>query len=241
VADTTARTVEPVVRTVADTTARTVEPVVRTVADTTARTVAPVVQTAADAVASPAGHDPAARPRSFAVTSDASRADDSVVGGTVDKPEEAGPPSRGLSPVPRVEPALSVPGVVDPLRPVVRPHRAPAPSLHAGQRAVPVVAARRVTEPPSVPAVAAPVRSERTQAEAPAPRTHVAAPEAPPAATGGVSGAATGAPSPAPSGGSFALALAALSLAAALVFTLLLYPPPRWRPVFLVSLIERPG
>jgi len=38
-----------------------------------------------------------------------------------------------------------------------------------------------------------------------------------------------------------ALGLAALSLAAAFAFARLLYPPAQWRPVFLVSLIERPG
>jgi hypothetical protein len=59
-------------------------------------------------------------------------------------------------------------------------------------------------------------------------------------AAGGSSGA-SGAPGPAPSGAVVALGLAALSLAAALVFSRLLYPPARWRPVIFVSLIERPG
>ena len=54
---------------------------------------------------------------------------------------------------------------------------------------------------------------------------------------------AVGVPGPGgPSGGAlFALSLAALSLASALWFARLLHPPAQWRPVFLVSLIERPG
>jgi hypothetical protein len=62
-----------------------------------------------------------------------------------------------------------------------------------------------------------------------------------PAGSAAPSGAAAAA-GPAPSGGaSSALALAAMSLAAALCFARLLHPPARWRPVFVVSLIERPG
>ena len=53
---------------------------------------------------------------------------------------------------------------------------------------------------------------------------------------------AAGVPGPAPFGGAlFALFLAAMSLAAALWFARLLHPPAHWRPVFVVSLIERPG
>jgi hypothetical protein len=62
-----------------------------------------------------------------------------------------------------------------------------------------------------------------------------------PAGVAAPSGAAAS-PGPAPFGGALsALSLAALSLAAALCFLLLLHPPAQWRPVFLVSLIERPG
>jgi hypothetical protein len=56
------------------------------------------------------------------------------------------------------------------------------------------------------------------------------------------SSGAAGSAGPAPFGGAlFALSLAAMSLAAALCFVRLLHPPAQWRPVFLVSLIERPG
>jgi hypothetical protein len=87
------------------------------------------------------------------------------------------------------------------------------------------------------PATGASAREIRAQTATSSP-----VPAAAPAGMAAPSGAA-GVPGPAgPSGGAlFALSLAALCLAAALWFARLLYPPARWRPVFLVSLIERPG
>ena len=86
----------------------------------------------------------------------------------------------------------------------------------------------------------------------PTPRNGVPAPVPPTPASGGSSdavpplntgmspfGAAAG-PSPVPPGG-IALALAAASLAAALLLTRFTTAPARWRSVLVVSLIERPG
>jgi hypothetical protein len=86
----------------------------------------------------------------------------------------------------------------------------------------------------------------------PTPRNGVPAPVPPAPASGGSSdavpplntgmsgfGAAAG-PGPVPPGG-IAFALAAASLAAALLLTRFTTAPARWRSVLVVSLIERPG
>jgi hypothetical protein len=67
----------------------------------------------------------------------------------------------------------------------------------------------------------------------------VAAPSAPPAFTGGSTGGTGGSAPPPP--GAVGLAVAALALLLAGCFSRLLCAPARWRPVFFVSLIERPG
>jgi hypothetical protein len=94
--------------------------------------------------------------------------------------------------------------------------------------------------PPSVAPAQAAVDASSPAPTAPAQRADEPAPTTP-AGLAASSGAA-GVSGPAPFGGAFfALSLAAMSLAAALSFARLLQPPAHWRPVFLVSLIERPG
>jgi hypothetical protein len=67
----------------------------------------------------------------------------------------------------------------------------------------------------------------------------VAAPVAPPALSGGSAGGTGGSVPPPP--GAVGLGVAALALLLAGCFSRLLCAPARWRPVFFVSLIERPG
>lgn len=146
-------------------------------------------------------------------------------------------------------PAPGTPSTIAPEPQLAGPtYEAPQPSsrvVTAGPRAAAgeMPAASAVREAPLAAAPAAP-SVDTTQPTVAA--THAASDEASPPSTAPAASAppsgAAGAPAPGPSGGALAaLSLAALTLAAALCFTRLLQPPAHWRPVFVVSSIERPG
>jgi hypothetical protein len=232
--------VRPVVQTVAQTTDGAIRPVVETVAQTTSRTVGSVVQTAVGGEATPAvdrDGGAADRPSDLAVSPSGPRGDEPVAAPSVE-PVGAMPSPRRGSVVDGVEPVL---GATRPLgHQPARQRRVAAPAVSA-QRAAPVrivASAPSGVESPGVPAVVL-TAAASTEIGSHAARA-ASAPDSPAAGSGG-SAATGGAPSPAPSGTAVALGLAALSLAAGLVLTRLRYPPAHWRPVFLVSLIERPG
>jgi hypothetical protein len=151
---------------------------------------------------------------------------------------------------------VTAPGATSPAAAEAAPAPSPARSTvqapHPASSVVTPTAGRHAAGGPARPALADLLAPSTDTAQA-APDESRAMPTAPaqavshessqaPTALAAPSGAA-GVAGPAPSGGGalFALSLAAICLAAALWFTRLLHPPAQWRPVFLVSLIERPG
>ena len=245
--------VAPVVQRGVETVGALVAPVVQGGVETVGALVAPVgqrgVQTVTGIVAGPV--------RAITVVVTAPRIDAPSRGGAVSGAAPAGSSrSTGVSPSQPEAPAAGTPTVVAP-----EPQFTP-PTIHPPQRSARVVtpasAGRQAGAGGTRPAAAALLtpaggiaRSSAAPARAAADASWAVStvparagrePSPAPAGVAGPSGAA-GVPGPASAGGGalFALWLAAMSLAAALWFARLLYPPARWRPVFFVSLIERPG
>ena len=235
-----------------------VAPVVQRAADTVATTVqtatapvAPVVQRAADTVATTLQPTVRSEPRTTTTGSDqtqpAPRRDApramAAVSGTPSVPTDRTPAQvagtqAAVASAPNAVRAITVQAPRRSAVRIVPPKAAGAPS----KSQTPVVRgsalAFHVTPAPTTaPAAAA---GEQVTGKDPAPGP--AEPSGSPAAAAVASAAFGAGPGPAPSGGTaLALALAAMSAAAALCFARLLLPPARWRPVFLVSSIERPG
>jgi hypothetical protein len=250
--------VAPVVQRAVGTVDTTVAPVVQRGVDalgaTIQPTLGPVLKTATDIVGDQV------RPIGIVVTTaprlDGLSRDDGAVTGTA----AAGPPrSTSVTPSELTAPPTRTPSAVAPELQLARPTvQAPWPpsrfvtptpaAVHAGgggtrpasaalETGLAALLARGVettpldvTGSPDRQPSAAPAVSDESS-PAPAAPAGVAAPSGAAASSG-----------PAPFGGAlFALSLAAMSLAAALCFARVLHPPAQWRPVFLVSLIERPG